>query len=126
VEINQVAVELAKSNAQRNNLSVSFFCAPAEKLAPELLSSFQPDALVINPPKTGIDPSLLHALSIDSSLHTILYISCNPTTLARDLALLVTRGFLIRSLQCFDMFPQTTHVETVVCLQKNTPVFMIS
>lgn len=116
IEVNPTAIELAVKNAKINNLShVPFFCSSAEDFTKSHIDSILPDALLVNPPKTGLDPIVKEALS-HPCLKEIVYVSCHPPTLARDLAYLQIQGFILQSIQSFDMFPQTTHVETVVHL----------
>lgn len=116
IELNPFSIELALQNREENHVKgVEFICASAESASQEALSSFKPDAIVINPPKTGIDPDVLKSV-VESSTKSITYISCSPPTLARDLAFLTKNGFVLQDLLSFDMFPQTTHVETVVYL----------
>ncbi|MFT4551596.1 MAG: 23S rRNA (uracil1939-C5)-methyltransferase [Chlamydiales bacterium] len=120
VENNPDAVRLAKSNAKLNGLDslTSFTCSDVEKVLPEIMSSFSPDFLIVNPARVGLDPSVLKALN-SSNLRDIIYISCMPPTLARDLSDLVKiGGFEILNVQPYDMFPQTSHVETVVHLRR--------
>jgi tRNA/tmRNA/rRNA uracil-C5-methylase (TrmA/RlmC/RlmD family) len=70
------------------------------------------DLVVVNPPRAGLDESVSRLLDVPGAVHkSLIYISCDPATLARDLSRLPS--FEIRSLHCFDMFPQTAHVETV-------------
>jgi len=77
------------------------------------------DVVVLNPPRRGIDPRVAAALASADSVRAIVYVSCDPATLARDLSRLPR--WQIRSLQCFDMFPQTAHVETVCVLTPEEP-----
>ncbi len=116
VELNPISIDLAIKNAKKNKADrAQFICACAETSLPKLLKEFTPDAIIVNPPKTGISLEALKIIT-SSMAETITYISCNPTTLARDLSLLLNKGFSIQDLQAFDMFPQTTHVETAVHL----------
>jgi 23S rRNA (uracil1939-C5)-methyltransferase len=116
VELNPSSIELATQNAHKNRIEdARFVCADVEKAFPALLASFTPDAILVNPPKIGLSPPVLHILGETKGLIT--YISCNPPTLARDLAYLSNRGFIIKDLKAFDMFPQTTHLETAVHLE---------
>ncbi len=114
------AVEDAKANAIRNGIgNVRFVCAPAETALPALIKEgFQPDAIVADPPRKGCDPAFLQAV-IHSNVKKMVYISCNPATLARDCAILRDGGFGIARVQPVDLFPQTTHVETVVLMLRN-------
>ena len=116
IEVNPTAINLAKENAKLNNLShVSFFCSSVEDSTVKHIASILPDAVLVNPPKTGLDPIVKEAFS-HPCIKQIVYVSCHPPTLARDLAYLQTQGFTIQSIESFDMFPQTTHVETVAHL----------
>ena len=85
-------------------------------LVPAALAS-RPDVIVVNPPRRGLEPELPQLLNDSSASATraIVYISCDPATLARDLSGMP--DWRISSLQCFDMFPQTAHVETVCLLE---------
>jgi len=118
VEINPSAVALAKQNALTNNLqNVTFSASSADSSASEYLESFMPDAILVNPPKTGLSLQVKESLCF-KTVEQIVYISCDPPTLSRDLAYLTEAGFIIKAIEGFDMFPQTTHVETVVYLVK--------
>ncbi len=106
------AIENALENASLNQITnCSFTCGYAEKM----MDRFDADIVLLNPPRKGCDPSLLEAL-IKKQPRTIVYISCDPATLARDLALL-SPTYQIKKIQPVDMFPQTMHVETVVKLE---------
>ncbi|HWV58275.1 MAG TPA: hypothetical protein VNZ57_12550, partial [Longimicrobiales bacterium] len=83
----------------------------------DVLSSLLPaDLVVLNPPRTGVDAAVAEALKV-SPVPRILYVSCDPATLARDAARLGA-GYVVRSVRCFDLFPQTAHVETVAELER--------
>ncbi|MFZ4099579.1 MAG: 23S rRNA (uracil(1939)-C(5))-methyltransferase RlmD [Chlamydiia bacterium] len=114
VEIVPEAIRDAKENAHRNSISnAEFFCAPTE----EFVQQIDPvDIVILNPPRTGCVPSALDAL-IKMRPPTILYVSCDPATLARDLAHLSQAGWQVDKVQPFDMFPQTAHVECAVRLK---------
>ena len=75
----------------------------------------KPTAIVVDPPRKGCDLSLLKTI-IELQIQKLVYVSCDPATLARDLKTLVNGGYEISSITPVDMFPQTTHVETVVAL----------
>ena len=118
IEVNPTSIELAKENAQLNNLShTSFLCSSAEDSTAKHIDSLRPDAILVNPPKTGLDPIVKESFS-HPCIKQIVYVSCHPPTLARDLSYLQTQGFIIQSIESFDMFPQTTHVETVAYLNR--------
>ena len=74
-------------------------------------------ALIVDPPRKGCEESVL-AAAADAEFSMIVYISCNPATLARDLKYLLARGYAISSLRAYDMFPQTMHVETLAVLER--------
>lgn len=118
VEIVQAAVEDARENAQRNGVkNASFICAKAEEEIPRLLQdNRRPDIVVVDPPRKGCDAALLQAIS-QAQIPRLVYVSCNPSTLARDLKLLCEQGYSLRKVQPVDLFPQTMHVETVASLQ---------
>ncbi len=110
VECVPQAIDNAKENALRNGLfNTHFHCARAEEF-----SAQDYDLILLNPPRKGCDPRLLNKLHP----RPLLYISCDPESLARDLALL--KGYRIERVQPFDMFPQTTHVECLVQLAPTT------
>ncbi len=111
VECVASAIENAIENARLNSQSnCTFTCGLVEKM----IDRFDTDIVFLNPPRKGCDLSLLNALLIKQP-KKIIYISCDPATLARDLAILAT-SYSLNGIQPFDMFPQTMHVETVVNL----------
>jgi 23S rRNA (uracil1939-C5)-methyltransferase len=74
------------------------------------------DVLILDPPRTGCDPALLSVIP-ELKPSRVVYISCNPATQARDIRHLLDRGFTLKSLTPYDMFPQTAHIETVALLE---------
>jgi 23S rRNA (uracil1939-C5)-methyltransferase len=109
------AVENARSNAALNNISnCNFICGACEQIIPAITEQF--DAVVIDPPRAGCNGDLMEAL-IKQAPSEVLYISCNPATLARDLKQMASY-YRIKLIQPIDMFPQTYHVETVVLMSK--------
>jgi 23S rRNA (uracil1939-C5)-methyltransferase len=117
IESNREAVRLAKENSRTNRVkNVSFHCADVKDLLSEQMDTLRPDFVLVNPPRIGLDPAVVNGLIAGQPDH-IAYISCMPSTLARDLRLLVSAGYKLVSCQAFDMFPQTAHVETVVLLK---------
>lgn len=105
----------AQANAENNGVeNVQFHCVHTEK-ATHLLQ--QGNVIFLNPPRKGCEGSVIRDL-VQNKPGRIVYISCNPATLARDLSLLKEGGYEIREVQPFDMFPQTAHVETVVLLKR--------
>lgn len=120
VEIVPEAVECARRNAARNGIeNARFICADSASGADELLfaGGFRPDAVVLDPPRRGCDAALLHSLD-RAGIGRIIYISCNPATLARDAAVLCTLGYQPGDAQPVDLFPRTGHVETVCLFSK--------
>ena len=121
VGIEQVpaAVEDARRNAAQNGAdNAEFLCGNAEDVLPKLVSDGrQIGGVVLDPPRKGCEPAALHAAA-DSGAARIVYVSCNPATLARDCRILLDRGYALVSAQPVDMFPQTSHVETVVLMSK--------
>ena len=117
VEIVPEAVEDARRNALLNGMrNVEFTAGRAE----EVLSRWQAkglkaDVLVVDPPRKGCDPAVLNAM-LDMRPRRIVYVSCNPSTLARDLRVLEDGGYRTVEVQPVDMFPHTTHVECCVSL----------
>ena len=119
VELIPQAIENARKNAERNGISnTEYYCGAAEKLAPELVKKgLKPDIVILDPPRKGCDAALLDTVcSVNPK--KIVYISCKPSTLARDLKYLAKRGYSPTEVAPVDMFPRTPHVETVVLLTK--------
>ena len=121
VEVVPEAVENAKANAARNGIeNASFLCAPAEEALPKLVASGQKiDCLTVDPPRKGCDPQVIDAI-LASGARRMVYVSCNPATLARDVKILTAGGFTVQAVQPVDMFPRCGHVETVVLLTRNS------
>ncbi len=113
------AVEDAKMNRDLNGIkNVEFICANAEDEAPKLVQQgIIPDAVVLDPPRSGCDEALLQMLA-DIQPKTIVYISCNPATLARDMKFLTDHGYQADTVYPFDLFPRTFHCECVTRLKK--------
>lgn len=119
VEIIPQAIENAKENARVNNITnAEFITGEAEKVIPELIEKgVRAEVVVVDPPRKGCDESLLHAIG-DMTPDRIVYVSCDPGTLARDLAILTKMGYEAKEVQPVDMFPETAHVETVCLISK--------
>lgn len=114
VEIVAEAVEAAKKNAAQNGLTNCEFIADDVLKALDNIE-IKPDFIVLDPPRDGIHPKALEKI-IDYGVDRMVYISCKPTSLARDLVTLQERGYKVEKCCCVDMFPNTGHVETVVLL----------
>jgi len=116
VEVSPAAVAAARENAARNGLSnVTFTAANAAAIFAGLPFPGADAAVIVDPPRKGCDEAFLAQL-VAFAPRTIVYVSCNPESLARDLHRLVAAGYRTRTLQPFDMFPQTRHVETLATL----------
>lgn len=119
VEVVSQAVEDAKENAKRNGIeNAEFFCGDAGEAALELeKQGVQADVVVVDPPRKGLNADTIEALSRFAP-RRIVYVSCAPATLARDVALLKERGYRLQNALAADLFPRCAHVETIVCLSK--------
>ena len=114
VEEYRGAVKMAVKNLEANNFgNVRALCGRSEDVIADLRDSY--DAVVLDPPRDGCERSVLEAIN-DFGVKRVVYVSCNPATLARDCKILAGHGYVIESVRAFDMFPQTAHVETVVVL----------
>ncbi|MBE6720381.1 MAG: 23S rRNA (uracil(1939)-C(5))-methyltransferase RlmD [Ruminococcaceae bacterium] len=119
VELNPDAVRDAVKNAERNNVkNIRFECGDAGDYITEFSSAGEKfDVVMMDPPRAGATVRFLKSLC-KMKPKRIVYISCNPKTLARDLNFLTTHGYRTQKIQPFDMFPYTKHIETVVSLVK--------
>ncbi|MBT2758623.1 23S rRNA (uracil(1939)-C(5))-methyltransferase RlmD [Mesobacillus foraminis] len=117
VEIVQEAIEDAKRNAALNEITnAEFAVGEAETVIPKWYEGgIRADVLVVDPPRKGCDEALLKTI-IEMKPKKVVYVSCNPATLARDLRILEDGGYTTLEVQPVDMFPQTTHVECVAKL----------
>jgi 23S rRNA (uracil-5-)-methyltransferase RumA len=114
MDIIPAAIDDAKMNAADNGIrNVDYQVGKAEDLLPQWLhDGFKPDAVVVDPPRTGLEAGFIKAI-LRSKPRKFVYISCNPSTLARDLRDL-SRLYRVNFIQSVDMFPQTARVEAVV------------
>ena len=118
IEIVPQAIENAEKNARINKISNSeFICGAAEEILPELKNGIRADVIVMDPPRKGMDERALRVVA-DTEPEKIIYVSCDPATLARDLKFLAGCGYIPVRIRPVDMFPQTIHVEVVSLLQK--------
>ena len=116
MEIIPEAVEAARENARLNSLTnCEFIAGDVLKVIDEIEE--KPDYIVLDPPRDGIHPKALEKI-IRYGVPQMVYISCKPTSLARDLEVLQASGYEVKKVCCVDMFPATVHVETVVLLSK--------
>ncbi len=124
IEASASAVSCARSNSRRAGIRGARFVAGSAEAVRGLAAEngmSQPDTVLVNPPRKGLGPSVTKQIA---ELHPqqILYISCDPATLARDLRALVTRGYKLERVQAFDMLPQTPHVEALAVLSRRDGV----
>lgn len=119
VEINEESVFQAKKNAKINGLSnAEFYCGDAGEVTQELYKQGKKaDVIIVDPPRKGCSEDLLE-LIIRLNPKRVVYVSCNPATLARDLRILEENGYKTKNARAVDMFPNTSHVESVVLLTK--------
>ena len=119
IEIVPQAVDNARANAAANGIgNAEFRCGAAEDVLPKLVAEgLRPDVIVVDPPRKGLDPAVIEAMDA-ASPRRIVYVSCNPATLARDAGLLHAHGWHVQRIQPVDMFCWTSGVETVCLLSK--------
>ena len=116
VEIVEEAVVAAEKNAQRNNISnCRFIAGDVLKVLDEIQE--KPDFIVLDPPRDGIHPKALPKI-LDYGVERMVYISCKPTSLARDLVTLQAEGYRVEKACCVDMFPWTANIESIVLLSQ--------
>ena len=119
VEVIPQAVEDARDNAKRNGIeNAEFFCGDAGQAALELeKSGIRADVVVVDPPRKGLNGDTIEALARFAP-RRIVYVSCDPATLARDVALLKERGYTVKNALAADLFPRCSHVESIVTMIK--------
>jgi 23S rRNA (uracil1939-C5)-methyltransferase len=119
VEIVPEAVDAAIKNAKVNNITnAEFYCGAAEEIVPRLYEKgARADVVVVDPPRKGCDAALLETM-VKMQPKRIVYVSCNPSTLARDLKHLAANGYGIEEVQPVDLFPWTEHVECVTLMSR--------
>ena len=117
VEVIEQAVNDARDNAKRNGIeNAEFFCGDAGQAALELeKQGVKADVVVVDPPRKGLNADTIEALARFAP-RRIVYVSCDPATLARDVALLKERGYRVADAVAADLFPRCAHVESIVCL----------
>lgn len=120
IEVIPEAVEDARANAAYNKISnADFLQGQVEKVLPGLLAQDNsPDVLILDPPRQGCDPQVLKSIA-EIGIHRVVYVSCDPATLARDLSVLSQLDYRVVEVQPVDMFPWTAHVEVVAQMYFN-------
>jgi len=117
IDSNKMAIHEACNNARMNGIdSCHFKTDNIHNLNKNVLAE-KYDGILINPPRSGCQPHTLHLL-VEKNPSVIVYVSCDPSTLARDLRVFVDKGYRIDAIQPFDVFPQTYHIETIVRLSR--------
>ena len=119
VEVVEQAILDARDNAKRNGIeNAEFFCGDAGKAALELeKQGIIPDVVVVDPPRKGLNADAIEAMA-KMQPKRIVYVSCDPATLARDGALLKQRGYGLKNAMAADLFPRCAHVESICLLTK--------
>ena len=119
IEIAESAIQNANENKRLNQIeNAEFICGDVSQALPKLLDKEKNiDIVLLDPPRKGCDKSVLEVV-LKASPKRIVYISCDPATLARDMKILSEGGYIAQEATPFDMFPQTTHVETIVLMSK--------
>ena len=118
-EVIPAAVEDAKANAARNEVTnAEFLCADAAQAAQTLADrGLRPDVICVDPPRKGLAPAVIDAI-VQMAPQRLVYVSCDPATLARDVKRMQELGYVLQRAEAVDLFPRTAHVETVVLLSK--------
>jgi 23S rRNA (uracil1939-C5)-methyltransferase len=113
------AVRDAIAGARRNEISnASFFAGDVRKALPELLErAGRPDVIVVDPPRAGLSKKVVQRI-VEAAPRRVVYVSCNPTTLAPNAAELGAAGWRLRKVRPVDMFPQTPHIECVALFER--------
>ena len=119
IDSEKSAIRDAEFNAEKNNVkNASFYTGKAEKIMPALIKNGDSaDLVIVDPPRKGCQKELLETI-INAGPPKIIYVSCNPATLSRDLLHLKSCNYNVTAVQPVDMFPQTSHVECVVLLER--------
>src|SRR5690554_288904 len=118
IESNLSAVQDARDNARLNDIeNAEFHAGKAEEVLPKMAKDTDADVVILDPPRKGCAEPLLEAV-IQISPRWIVYVSCNPATLARDLKLLEGKSYQVQEVQPVDMFPHTSHVECLVLMSR--------
>lgn len=120
VEIVAPAVADARFNARLNGIeNAEFICSDAASAAAELArKNISPDIVIVDPPRKGCSPELISTITESFSPERVVYVSCDPATMARDIKLFGEKGYILKEYTPVDMFPRTAHVETVCLLLK--------
>jgi 23S rRNA (uracil1939-C5)-methyltransferase len=121
IDDNELAIATAKQNARRNGISNCRFLTGDSATKLRELKQMSPniDLMILNPPRKGLQPAAMEAV-LDLAAPKLIYVSCAPRSLARDLDRLIAANYRIEQIQAFDMFPQTEEVEIVSSLSRRS------
>ena len=113
-------MEDARENAKLNGINdFTFVCGDASEGVAACIEKYGvPDAITVDPPRKGLSTETINAI-LESKTKKLVYISCNPDTLARDVKILTGSGYTLNRITLFDMFPRTSHVECLVLITRN-------
>lgn len=118
IEVVKSAVSDAKKTADENNIeNINFINGKVEDKILELVKNEKIDAVIFDPPRKGLEKNIIEIID-KANIKEIVYISCNPSTLARDIKLFLEKGYILEKIKSVDMFPQTSHIETVALITK--------
>ena len=120
VEIIPEAIENAERNAEQNGIkNTRFICGDAAHAAEELRGEgIHPDVIVVDPPRKGLTPELIDTI-VQMAPDRVVYVSCDPATLARDLKQFTENNYSVEEITPYDLFPRTSHIESVVLMSRN-------
>ena len=121
LEVTPAAIADAEENARRNGIGNARFVSADARVGirPLIEEAGRPDVVIVDPPRSGLSKKVVRRM-IECEAQTIVYVSCNPTTLAPNAAQLVEAGYRLRRVRAVDMFPQTPHIECVALLERST------
>ncbi len=121
-EINKFAVKDAKENAVINKVkNVKFYPFETKRAVDFILENdLNIDTVIFDPPRTGLNEYIISRISKIKTLEKVIYVSCNPSTLARDLKSFGEKGFFLKEIYMIDMFPQTYHIESIAILERKS------
>ena len=118
IEINKSAIKDAIENAEANGLKdYKFIAKNANYIDQKFIKKEKIGSVTIDPPRAGLDKEIIKTLA-KTQIKNIIYISCNPQTLARDIKRFMDKGYELKKIKAVDMFAQSMHVETIALIQK--------
>jgi 23S rRNA (uracil1939-C5)-methyltransferase len=122
VEVVPQAIADAQENARRNGIeNARFFCADAGAAAQQLAQEgIRPEVITVDPPRKGLSPEVIDAVA-KMAPQRVVYVSCDPATLARDVKRFAEAGYHFRTAHAVDLFPRTKHIESVCLLTQGKP-----